>query len=90
MRESHATRPWAPAASRVGTVLREQCRNALVGVYLHGSAALGGFVPHRSDLDIIAVAHPSLDREALVGLGEALLEVDTGPATGLEVLAGHG
>jgi hypothetical protein len=37
---------------------------ALVGVYLHGSAALGGWSAERSDVDLLGVVATSLDRRA--------------------------
>ncbi|WP_195849184.1 aminoglycoside adenylyltransferase domain-containing protein [Arsenicicoccus cauae] len=49
------TTPWQPLADRVLAALREQLGDDLVGVYVHGSAALGGFVRGRSDLDVLAV-----------------------------------
>ena len=36
----------------------------LVGVYLHGSAALGGWSAERSDVDLLGVVATSLDRRA--------------------------
>jgi streptomycin 3"-adenylyltransferase len=66
-------------AQLLGTV-----RGDLVGVYLHGSAVLGGFDPARSDVDVLAVvagADPGSQRDT----GAALSA--TGPfcpGTGLE------
>jgi streptomycin 3"-adenylyltransferase len=37
------------------TTLRETTRGSLVGVYLHGSLALGCFHPERSDVDVLAL-----------------------------------
>ena len=44
-------------SERTATVLG----GSLVGVYLHGSAVLGGFAPERSDLDLLVVAGGRLD-----------------------------
>jgi len=55
----------------------------LVGVYVHGSYALGCFNPERSDLDVIAIADtaPTVEeRERLT----TLLATVTGPAGPLE------
>ena len=49
------TTSWQPLADRVLSALREQVGDDLLGVYVHGSAALGGFVPGHSDLDVLAV-----------------------------------
>jgi streptomycin 3"-adenylyltransferase len=37
---------------------------ALVGLYLHGSAAMGGWSPERSDVDLLGVVARPLDRRA--------------------------
>jgi streptomycin 3"-adenylyltransferase len=60
--------------------LREICAERLVAVYLHGSLALGGFQPGRSDVDVLAVARepqPDASNRALHAL---LLGVSTDPA----------
>jgi hypothetical protein len=47
---------------------------SLVGVYLHGSAALGDFLPARSDLDVVAVADRPLsprEKDAIAELGRS-------------------
>lgn len=52
-------------------VLRETVGENLVGVYLHGSLAMGGFNPVRSDLDLLAVTREALSpaaRQAVVAL----------------------
>lgn len=58
----------------------------LVGVYVHGSLALGGFDPRRSDVDVLVVVEnelPLAQRTALAGaLSEAALPC---PARGLEL-----
>ena len=35
-------------------------KNNLVGIYLHGSLAMGCFNPHRSDIDLIIVVNEPL------------------------------
>ena len=58
----------------------------LVGVYVHGSLALGGFDPRRSDVDVLVVVEnelPWAHRSALAdALGEEALPC---PARGLEL-----
>ncbi|HEX6682349.1 MAG TPA: aminoglycoside adenylyltransferase domain-containing protein [Candidatus Limnocylindrales bacterium] len=62
------------------------CREDVVGVYLHGSAVLGGFDPARSDVDVLAVvARPSPDAASQLAMGEALAAVGGCPGTGLEL-----
>ena len=51
----------------------------LIGVYLHGSLAMGAFHPGRSDIDILAVCAEPLHRERRMVLGEALAVIPTPP-----------
>lgn len=50
-----------------------------VGLYLHGSLALGGFQPARSDLDLIAVVRQRPEAAARRGFAAALLELSGAP-----------
>lgn len=60
--------------------------DALVGVYLHGSGALGGFTPARSHGDLLAVSSRGLTDEEKSTLGGALSEEALPcPAAGLEL-----
>lgn len=47
-------------------------RDQLVGVYLHGSAAYGGFVPGHSDIDVLAVSSASLSEEQKRAIADGL------------------
>ncbi len=61
-------------------------RPDLVGIYLHGSAALGGFEPARSDVDVLAVVAEPGTAAAGRRLGEAIVAAaDQCPGTGLEM-----
>ncbi|WP_433006386.1 aminoglycoside adenylyltransferase domain-containing protein [Kribbella sp. CA-294648] len=72
-------------ARDLAAVLAE-LRSDLVGVYLHGSAALGGFVPARSDVDILVVVEESSDAEGRRKLGEAIAAAARDcPGVGLEL-----
>lgn len=51
----------------------------LLGVYLHGSLALGCFNPLRSDLDILAVTHAALGADARRRLAAFLPDVSQQP-----------
>ncbi|WP_458462487.1 nucleotidyltransferase domain-containing protein, partial [Paenibacillus sp.] len=40
----------------VTRVLKEELTDALVGIYLHGSMAMGCFHPNQSDIDTLVVS----------------------------------
>ncbi|TVX96718.1 DUF4111 domain-containing protein [Cohnella terricola] len=45
------------------SMFKEELRDNLSGIYLHGSLAMGCFNPHRSDIDFIVVVKESLTSE---------------------------
>jgi len=51
----------------------------LIGVYLHGSLALGGFKPERSDIDLIVVTAQHIELEVKRQLVELLLRISRFP-----------
>ena len=54
--------PWpAAVAQRIAANLAPVADGRLVAVYLHGSAVLGGWVPRRSDVDVLVVAADDTD-----------------------------
>jgi streptomycin 3"-adenylyltransferase len=55
------------------------------GVYLHGSAVLGGFRTRTSDVDMIVVAAHSLAEPDQQALGERLAAVPGCPGSGIEL-----
>ncbi|MFD5315728.1 aminoglycoside adenylyltransferase domain-containing protein [Streptomyces sp. NPDC127098] len=58
----------------------------LVGVYLHGSAVLGGFDPARSDVDVLAVVAGPEGESAQRRTGEAIAATGARcPGAGLEL-----
>jgi hypothetical protein len=58
----------------------------LIGVYLHGSAAMDAFVPSRSDVDILVVVKSPLSQASKASLGEALSKPALpDPGVGLEL-----
>ncbi len=59
-------------ADAVAGVLGEALGPALVGVYLHGSAAAGDYDPSRSDIDILAVCAGPLSAGERARLGAGL------------------
>ncbi|MCX4734362.1 aminoglycoside adenylyltransferase domain-containing protein [Streptomyces sp. NBC_01363] len=72
-------------AADVASVLAS-LRSDLVGVYLHGSAVLGGFHSSRSDIDVLAVVEESGTAAAQQAMGEAIAATARQcPGTGLEM-----
>ncbi len=65
--------------ARVADELGDVLRPALVGVYLHGSLALGCFNPARSDIDLLVVTRAPLDAEARRNVASLVLRMSTKP-----------
>jgi predicted nucleotidyltransferase len=59
---------------RVTSDLASILGDALVGVYLHGSLALGSFSPQRSDIDIVAITTRATTMEERRRLGALMLD----------------
>lgn len=59
----------APLAARFA----QACPGWLRAAYLHGSAALGGWVPGRSDVDVLFVAEGDIGDQALAAAAHVLL-----------------
>ncbi|MGW4461390.1 aminoglycoside adenylyltransferase domain-containing protein [Micromonospora sp. NPDC004704] len=73
-------------ARQVATVLRTLPGTDLVGLYLHGSAVLGGFSPAHSDVDLLAVVGRNTGEAGQYRLGTAVgRTVDRCPGRGLEL-----
>jgi hypothetical protein len=51
-----------------------------MGIYLHGSLAMGCFNPARSDLDLLVITRQPMGVETKRSLGEALLRLSRHPA----------
>jgi streptomycin 3"-adenylyltransferase len=62
-----------------------ELRSDLVGMYLHGSAVIGGFHPARSDVDVLAVVGRAGTAAEQRILGEAIAAVGGCPGAGLEL-----
>ena len=79
--------------SQVRTLQTESQRvlgENLVGFYLHGSLALGGFNPVRSDVNIVAVTKQRMDTEVERALVTLLLRVSKMPCpVSIHFLAQH-
>jgi len=58
-------------------LLADRCQRACAGqlraAYLHGSAALGGWVPDRSDVDVLLVTEDDIEDQRLAAVASELL-----------------
>jgi streptomycin 3"-adenylyltransferase len=52
----------------------------LLGVYLHGSLAMGSFAPGQSDIDVLIVTRDSMDEDTRRCVGALLLHLSGSPA----------
>ena len=69
----------------VAEVLDGAVGGDLVGVWFVGSVALGGYVPHESDVDIVAVSEEALTPQQKRHVASAIVEVSRScPARGVE------
>lgn len=64
---------------------RQIFTSSLVGVYLHGSMAMGGFNPHKSDIDLIIVIQDEItDEQKLAFMKKVVLLNERAPYKGIE------
>ncbi len=73
---SWATCPQPPVRAQVDNLvatLQQMLSNDLIGVYLHGSLAMGCFNPQRSDIDLLVVTHNSMTVETKRDIVQYLL-----------------
>jgi predicted nucleotidyltransferase len=68
-----------PFADSIAVAIESALGSDLVGVYLHGSAAVGGFNPARSDVDLIVVNRRPLDEARKRSLAQLLLDCSGRP-----------
>ncbi len=69
----------------LGEQLADVVGHALVGAYLHGSAALGGFQPGSSDLDLLIVVNNQWQPVLREGVARVLQEAHgSSPGRGIE------
>jgi streptomycin 3"-adenylyltransferase len=59
--------------------LRAALGAGLVGIYLHGSLAMGSFTLERSDIDVLAVSEEPLTADERRALATVLLRVSNAP-----------
>lgn len=65
-------------AQNVLSAAKAHC-GTLLGAYLHGSIALGGYVPNRSDMDLLLVCAASMNRQQRIAFADALLPLHNAP-----------
>ena len=72
-------------AERLTALVADRCGGALEAAYLHGSAALGGWVAERSDVDILFVVADDIPEAAVSAVASLLAAPGAGgPGRGLE------
>src|SRR6266567_3723973 len=71
-------------AARLTAELAALLGPALAGAYLHGSAALGGWVAERSDVDMLFVVADDLTEAAVAATADRLTRPAGCPGRGLE------
>jgi predicted nucleotidyltransferase len=58
---------------KIVTVFKEEMKDNLIGIYLHGSLAMGCFNPTKSDIDFLVVAEKELTIEVKKSIAKKLL-----------------
>ncbi len=72
-------------ARRLTRLLGTAIGDSLLGLYVHGSAALGGFVTGRSDVDVIVVVAGNLPSEVRIAAAKVLRQShDENPGSAVE------
>jgi streptomycin 3"-adenylyltransferase len=75
-----------PLLNRLIAAFRHTLASDLVGVYLHGSLAMGCFNPASSDVDMLVVAKREVELETKRRIGEALVALsEDAPPGGIEL-----
>lgn len=66
--------------SRLISKLRNRLDKNLLGIYLHGSLAMGSFNPQLSDIDLLVVTREGIIVDTQKGIVEDLLELSKAPS----------
>lgn len=76
-----------PALQKHAQVLLDSLGEKLTGIYVHGSAAMGGFTPTQSDFDYLVTISSSLTPDERKKLSDSFLEIygKDAPANGIEM-----
>ncbi|WP_404442850.1 DUF4111 domain-containing protein [Sutcliffiella horikoshii] len=65
--------------NKLTNTIRNITKENFLGLYIHGSLALGGFNPDRSDVDLLAIVKDSLDIATQTELAKSLLAISNDP-----------
>jgi len=65
---------------RITDIWRTHLRDALIGVYLHGSIALESFVEGLSDIDVLIVTARKIPREERLSIARELIKIEGKPS----------
>ena len=77
--------PYGDLLLRFTEMSRDVLHENLIGVYLHGSAAMGCFNPQKSDLDLILVTESGLSRDVKMEFMKNALRLNgEAPSKGME------
>jgi predicted nucleotidyltransferase len=70
---------------KFAAVFKEELKDNLVGVYLHGSLAMGCFNPERSDVDLLVICENELSTSSRKRIIKTLLTLTQGKPNQLEM-----
>lgn len=81
----NATIYYKELLSKLTAISRQLLKESLIGIYLHGSAAMGCFHPKKSDLDFILVVSHSIPDAVKTEFMEHIIKLnEAAPPKGLE------
>ena len=69
--------------AQIGSVVRiwkSHLGGGLIGIYLHGSIALGAFLPSSGDIDILVVTKSGIPTEKRLEIAKDIIAADNLPA----------
>ncbi len=68
--------PCRPLLDDLVQLFHDTLDDALLGVYLHGSLAMGCFNPQKSDIDLLAVGNEPLDNRQKMRLMQGVVALN--------------
>lgn len=57
-------------------LFQEELAHNLVGIYIHGSLAMGGFHPQHSDIDLLVIVQQQVSRRTKLHIAKRLLKLE--------------